>query len=363
MSSKLSESRVTRENSDLPDTAHYPFVSIIVPCLNEEAFIAGCLDSLAANDYPKERVEVLCVDGMSADRTQDIIHEYAARYPWIKLLLNPAKSIPAALNVGIRASQGEVILRCIAHALYERDHVSRSVLSLDRYKADNVGGLWVIRPRKNTVVGRAISTALADLFGAGNAHYRLGVKQPRWVDLAFPGCSRRELFERTGLFNENLERSEDVGFARRLRAIGARTLLVPEIVTYYYARSGLWEFAKHNFLNGIWVTYPLKFVRSPFSWRHWVPLAFVSGPLLLLISSLFFPAAWQVLLLLAGLYLLINLGFSVRAAARRSDASILLVLPLTFFLLHVPYGLGSLWGLLKVLPTRQFWAVRLREPL
>src|SRR5207248_10054704 len=94
-----------------PATPRVPSVSVIVPCRNEERYIARCLDSIAATDYPRERLEVLAVDGVSEDRTRAIVADYGARYPFIRLLDNPGRIPPTAVNTGIRAEIGRASCR------------------------------------------------------------------------------------------------------------------------------------------------------------------------------------------------------------------------------------------------------------
>jgi glycosyltransferase involved in cell wall biosynthesis len=338
----------------------YPFVSIILPCFNSEEFIGGSLDSIVANDYPKHYLEVLCVDGMSNDSTRTIVADYSNRYPWIRLIDNPKRIIPAALNMGIQASLGDVIIRTIAHCVWNSKYVSSCVRFLNEYKADNVGGVWMVLPRRPTVFGKAIALALTHRFGAGNAHYKTGrLSSPRWADVVGIGCSKRQVFDRIGLFNEDLERSEDVEFNDRLRRNGGKTLLVPGIISHYYARSKLGEFTRHNALNGYWVTYPLKFVRNPFSWRHWAPLAFVSVLISLALLSLIVPKALLLVGAILAVYLCVSGIGGAEIGIKQKDARYLAVMPVVFASLHFPYGLGSLGGLAAALCSKRFWLTRL----
>src|SRR5215469_6319422 len=87
-----------------------PFVSVLVPCWNEDKNISKCLDSIVANDYPKDRMEILVIDGMSGDRTQQIVKEYAEHHPLVRLVDNPQRHFPAAMNVGIRSARGDIIV-------------------------------------------------------------------------------------------------------------------------------------------------------------------------------------------------------------------------------------------------------------
>ncbi|HJQ66574.1 MAG TPA: glycosyltransferase, partial [Gemmatimonadales bacterium] len=108
-----------------------PMVSIVVPCRNEEHYIAECLDSILACDYPRERLEVLVVDGMSDDGTRRVLAEYAVKHPLIHVLDNPRRITPVALNTAIRAARGDVIVRMDAHVVYPKNYVSRLVAALD----------------------------------------------------------------------------------------------------------------------------------------------------------------------------------------------------------------------------------------
>lgn len=176
-------------------------VSIIIPCRNEEKFIDKCLDSIIAQDYPKDKLEVLVVDGMSEDGTRSITRDYVQNYPFIKVLDNSKKAIPFAMNIGIRFAKGDIIMKMDAHTTYKKDYVSNCVKYLDKYKADNVGGILKMIPRDSTVIARAIVLSFSCPFGVGNSYFRAGCERPKWVDTVAFGCYRREVFEKFGLYN------------------------------------------------------------------------------------------------------------------------------------------------------------------
>jgi glycosyltransferase involved in cell wall biosynthesis len=333
-----------------------PFISIIIPCRNEEKFIGSCLDSIIANDYPKESLEVLVVDGMSEDGTQVVIENYSKKYPWIRLINNPEKITPIALNKGIGNSKGEIIIWMSAHNQYERNYISRSVEGLNKYGADNVGGIMRTVPRIDNFTGRAIVASLSHRFGVGNSYFRVRTDGPKWVDTVFGGCYRREVFNRVGLFNENLVRGQDMEFNLRLKKAGGKTLLVPDIVSYYHARSDLKSFWKHNFTNGVWAILPLLYSPiMPVSLRHLVPLIFVISLLVTAaLGLLWMPFFWLFLTIL-GSYVLVSLAASFQIAWRERDPRYLILMPFVFGMLHFGYGLGSLWGVFKIFGTAQFW--------
>lgn len=335
---------------------HLPLVSIIIPCRNEKKYIGGCLDSIIANDYSKENLEMLVIDGMSEDGTRAVIESYFRQYPWIRLIENPKKITPVALNIGITQARGEIILWMSAHNLYEKDYISRSVESLLRYGADNVGGIMKTLPRIGNFTAQTIVTSLSHRFGVGNSYFRVQTDEPKWVDTVFGGCYRKGVFDRVGLFNENLVRGQDMEFNLRLKKAGGKTLLVPNIVSYYYARSDLKSFWKHNWANGVWAILPFLYSPiMPVSWRHLVPLTFVTG----LLGSALLGFAWTpfffLFLIILGSYGLANLGASLQIALEKRNIRYFIAMPFVFASLHFPYGLGSLWGLLKVLSSRLIW--------
>ncbi len=309
-----------------------PSVSIIIPCRNEEKYIGKCLDSILSQNYPKDKIEVLVIDGMSEDKSKEIIKNYSVKVPFIKLLENPKKFTNFAFNIGIKESKSEVIMIMGAHADYKKDYISKCVKYLKEYDADNVGGVMKTLPSKDTIFAKAIAICLSHFFGAGGAYFRTGSKEIRLVDTVFGGCYKKEVFDKVGLFNENLLRSQDMEFNLRLKKEGGKIFLAPDIIFYYYPSATLKEFYSHNFEDGIWAILPLKFSKMPLKLRHYIPLIFV----LSLPSSI-----W--------LYIPLTLYFSAKIAIKEKDLRYLFVMPLVFAVRHFGYGLGSIFGLIKLI--------------
>lgn len=338
-------------------------LSILVPCRNEGDFIGPCLDSILANDYPVDRFEILVLDGMSEDATRDIVRRYAQKYPNLKLVDNPQKTTPFALNLGIRLSRAEVLMRMDAHSVYAKSYIRKCVQALDHYSADCVGGIWKVVPRTRTLFGLGVPQALSHPFGVGNAQYRyVEGGEPRWVDTVPYFCMRKSRLIELGLFNEKLMHGQDMEFSLRLQQAGGRILLLPGVVSHYYARSDARSFGWHNWRNGVWALVPFAHSNIiPVAWRHLVPLVFVGSILGALVLGYWMP---QLLWVAAGLLLsygLVALAASVQIALREHDIRYVFVMPVVFVLLHVPYGLGSIWGLLQLLVERKFWGKLMRR--
>lgn len=337
---------------------NFPIVSIIIPCRNEERFIGKCLDSIIANDYPKNKLEVLFVDGMSEDNTREIIRGYTQRYPFIRFVDNPKRGIPFAMNIGIREAKGEILMKVDAHSTYPKDYISSCVQYLFEYQADNVGGILRIVPRENATVAKCIADALAHPFASGNAYVKVGAKEPMWADSAAFGCYRREVFDKIGLFNEELAGSEDMDFNRRLRESGGKILLVPDIVINYYADSNLKAFWRHNFSDGVWATYVLKFGSKAFSLRHLVPLAFILSVVGSAVLSAILPPFRWLFVSVTGAYVVANLGASLHLAIQKRCLSYLWAAPIVFAIRQIAYGLGALLGLILVIVPGKHWKGR-----
>lgn len=324
-------------------------VSIIIPSRNEEKFIGKCLNSIVTQDYPKENLEVLVVDGMSEDKTKEIVKDYSQKYSFIKLLDNPNKITPFAMNIGIKNSKGDIIMKIDAHSVYQKDYISKCLENLQKYKADNVGGILKTLPAKNTLIAKAIALSLSSFFGAGNSYFRTGLKEAKEADTVAFGCYKREVFDKIGLYNENLARSQDMELNVRLKKAGGKIMLCPDIAAIYYPKDNLKDFFWHNFQDGFWAVYPLKFVKIPFSIRHYIPLIFASALFFSFILS-FFSEFFRVLFwLIIYIYFLVNAYFSYKISKREREAKFLFLLPLVFSLRHFGYGLGSLWGFAKII--------------
>jgi len=345
-------------STELEPTEALPFVTVVVPCRNEEKHIRRCLESILANDYPKERMEILVLDGMSEDKTREIVAGYADRFPCIRLVDNPQKHIPVAMNIGIGEARGERILKMDAHSTYQAEYISRCVHYQDAYGAENAGGVWKMVPGADTATARAIVLGLGHRFGSGNANVKVGVEKPTWSDTAAFGCFKKELFERIGMYDEKLLSSSDLDLNQRIQAAGGRILVVPDVVISYMADANLRALRRHVFADGVWVSYVLKFGKRAFSWRHWVPAVFVLG----LAGALALGAVnrWflWVGLGVAGVYATVSLVVSLQIAARERDPRYAVLLPMVFAVRHFVHGIGTLFGMALVVLPGEHWKSR-----
>ena len=188
------------------------YVSIIIPCRNEESFIENVLKDIYNQDYPQNLFEVLIIDGMSTDNTTTIIQSFQQKYSSLKLFSNINKTVPYALNKGIKESIGSIIVRLDAHCRYPTNYISYLVKNLIELDAGNVGVAVISKPRTKSIKATAIAASMSSVFGIGNSDFRTGTKKIQKTDTVPFGCFKRSVFEKIGLFDVELIRNQDDEF-------------------------------------------------------------------------------------------------------------------------------------------------------
>lgn len=323
-------------------------VSVIIPCRNEEGTIRLLLDALLKQSFPREAMEVIIADGMSTDRTRDVIADFQASHPDLRLRVtdNPKRNIPAAVNAGIRSAEGELLLRLDAHSMPHEEYIERCYAALMQGTADVVGGVWDIQAQEETWIARAIAAAAAHPLAVGDAQYRHG-KQAGFVDTVPFGAFKRELVQRVGLYDESLLTNEDYEFNTRVRQSGGKIWLDPQIRCVYFSRRNLKELASQYWRYGFWKAQMLKRYPGSLRLRQALPPLFVLGMALLLVLGLFWLPGLYVFLGAAVLYLAVLIGAGIQLAAHKKDTALTVGFPLAAATMHFCWGAGLLAGLIS----------------
>jgi len=328
-------------------------LTIICPIYNEEKYIARCIESIMQQDYPKDDLEVLFVDGMSKDRTREIIASYLPQCPYLRVLDNPQQIVPPAMNIGIREAKGDIIIRLDAHAFFPVNYFSELVKNLVELKADNVGGVCRTLPVSDTVVCKSIANVLSSSFGMGNSHFRVGAKDVMEVDTVPFGCFHRELFDRIGYFDEELIRNQDDEFNGRIIKNGGKIYLLPQLVIDYFARDTIGKVYKMFYQYGLFKPLVNKKLGSPATIRQFFPLVFVLG---LIVGPFFgFVSPWFLVSYAGVLFAYFGIAtmFSLRDTKNLKQ---ILIQDWTYFVVHFAYGWGYINGLWKLLTHKSFAA-------
>lgn len=326
-------------------------VSVVIPCYNEERFIGKALGNLA-DQYQKDLYEIIVVDGLSEDRTRVVIEDFKRTRPElsIRVLDNPARKIPVALNLGVAAAQGEIIARMDAHAVPSKGYVRRCVAVLDESGAGVVGMPCRVQPATNSLMARAIAAAVSHPFGIGDAKYRLSestlAQEP--VDTVAFACFRKSLWQQLGGFDENLIANEDYDFNYRVRLQGQTVLLDRSEHCDYFARSTLKELASQYRRYGGWKARMLLMHPLSLKLRHLIAPAFVMSVISLGIAGIWWQPLWAVLALEVASYLCLGLFFGRQISIKIGGGlRMVAILPIVFLTIHCTWGMSFLIGLVR----------------
>lgn len=329
-----------------------PWVSVVMPVRNEAAHIRASLGAVLAQDYPRDRFEVLVADGRSDDGTRATIQAMAAEHPNLFLVDNPGRVVAPGLNSALRQARGEIIVRVDGHCEIAPDYLRRAVETLQNHRSDGVGCVGgPIETIGREPVSQAIAVAMSSPFGVGGSAFRMADAEShgaRIVDtVAFPGWTR-EALERVGLFDEELVRNQDDEHNYRLRKAGIKVMLDPALASRYYSRSSLRHLLRQYFQYGFWKVRVLQKHPRQMKARQFAPPLLAAALLAGLLASPFSAVGRWFLAGTMASYLFANLLASLLTAARRGWRH-LPVLPAAFVALHLGYGSGFLLGLLRFL--------------
>jgi len=340
----------------------HPKISIIIPVRNEHNYIKDCVMQFVYQTYPKDKLEVLVLDGMSEDGTREIVtreSEIVNRKFGIiiKLLDNPKGQRASGLNIGIRNARGDVIIRIDVRTVIPPDYVEKCVRMLRETGADNVGGVQkpIMVQSAGLLTQEAIGLALSHPFGVGNAQFRLG-KKSGYVDTVYLGCFRREIFDKVGLFDEkSAVISEDSDINQRIRDAGGRVYLNKDIVAYYYVRDNFKDLWKLYFRYGGAKAGNLIKNKKLTAWRQLVPPTFLMVIVFLALLSVFSSYFLYLLLTILGTYTLADLLVSTYLCVRHKKLSLLLRLFITFSIMHFSWAFGFFSRLLQRPKSGEYW--------
>ena len=323
-------------------------VSIIVPCYNEEKTIQQVLEGFLSQSYPRQYMEVIIADGLSTDGTRREIDAFTRDHDdlSITVLDNPKRIIPAALNLALQATRGDIILRFDGHSIPYPDYVENCVHDLEAGLGEVVGGTWEIRPGAGTWIAHSIAAAAAHPLGVGDALYRHSDK-PAYVDTVPFGAFKKELLASVGYYDESLMVNEDYEFNTRVRDHAGRIWMNPAIRSIYFARSTWKGLVTQYWRYGFWKFHMLKRYPHSLRWRQALPPLFVLSILSLLILGCFFKTFFIILGLEVLLYSAIMLGAGVLSAWKKHDGRLIPGLPISILSMHLAWGSGFLWGIIN----------------
>ncbi len=321
-----------------------PFVTIIMPIRNEADYIERSIRSVLDNDYPARKMEILVIDGMSDDGTREIVTRLSKVDSRIRMLDNPKLITPSAMNIGIKAAQGDLFIRVDGHVEIPADFIAKSIRCLHEHPEAWIAGGY-IKTVADSFTGKAIAAAMRSPIGVGNSRFRLGDYEG-WVDTLAFGAHHKWVLDKIGYFDEELVRNQDDEFNLRTILAGGKIWMSKSIQSTYFSRGSLHKLWKQYFQYGFWRIRTLQKHKRPASFRQLVPMFFILSLLLPALIGFIWKPFWILLVIEAALYVL-ALVVGALDVGRKSGWQYTPLSPVVFAVLHFAYGLGSLWGIVR----------------
>ena len=331
-------------------------VSFIVIAYNEERALPDLLADIAAQTYPKDKMEIVLVDSASTDNTKAIMQAFAKAqtgYIRVQVLDNPKKKLPCGWNVALDHLSCEIVLRVDAHARIPQDFVEKNVKTIESGE-DVCGGKVENYSTNQTQWNKLLNGAESSMFGGSFAKFRRAESSGYVSTLAF-AAYKKEVFDNVGKYNENLFRTEDNEMHYRMKRKGYRFFYDPTIVSSRETRTSLRRLVKQKYGNGYWIGLTMGVCPKCFSLYHFIPLCFVLGILATTVLAVL--GVWQLAALMWGAYALFAVANTVLSQIADGFNGFAFLMPFLFLILHISYGVGTLWGLIKM----PFWLRKIKR--
>ncbi|MBF1709309.1 MAG: glycosyltransferase family 2 protein [Streptococcus sp.] len=316
-------------------------VSIIITARNEEKYLPMLFEDILNQTYPLQNIEVVLMDSNSTDNTRKLMEEFKNNNESlsVQIVTNERQIQAAGFNEGVKHATGDVVLKIDAHSRIPQDFVQKNVNEI-------IAGAFVCGGNRPTVVdsdddfSKTLHIVEESALGSSIANYRKS-NVKRKVNSIFHGMYRKEVFEKVGLADERLLRTEDNEFHYRVRKAGYDIIFNPEIESYQYIRPTFTKMIQQKFANGYWIGLTSHICRDCLSLFHFGPGVFVAT---LLILMMFTPISFIPLLTVFGLYILAVLGLSIFEISKQKYNHTLLLIPFIMIAVHFAYGIGTIKG-------------------
>ena len=316
-------------------------VSIIITARNEEKYLPMLFEDILNQTYPLQNIEVVLMDSNSTDNTRLVMEEFKKNNETlsVQIVTNERQIQAAGFNEGVKHATGDVVLKIDAHSRIPEDFVQKNVNEI-------IAGAYVCGGNRPTVVdsdddfSKTLHIVEESALGSSIANYRKS-NVKRKVDSIFHGMYRKEVFDKVGLADERLLRTEDNEFHYRVRKAGYDIIFNPEIESYQYIRPTFTKMIQQKFANGSWIGLTSHICRDCLSLFHFGPGVFVATLLVLMMLT---PISFAPLLTVFGLYLLAVLGLSIFEISKQKYNHTLLLIPFIMIAVHFAYGIGTIKG-------------------
>ena len=316
-------------------------VSIIITARNEEKYLPMLFEDILNQTFPLQNIEVVLMDSNSTDNTRLVMEEFKKNNEIlsVQIVTNERQIQAAGFNEGVKHATGDVVLKIDAHSRIPADFVQKNVDEI-------LAGAYVCGGNRPTVVDSAddfsktLHIVEESALGSSIANYRKSDVK-RKVNSIFHGMYRKEVFDKVGLADERLLRTEDNEFHYRVRKAGYDIIFNPEIESYQYIRPTFTKMIQQKFANGYWIGLTSHVCRDCLSLFHFGPGVFVATLLVLMMLTL---VSFVPLLTVVFLYLWAVLGVSIFEISKQKFNPTLLLIPFIMIAIHFAYGVGTIKG-------------------
>jgi len=317
-------------------------VTIIIPCRNEKNYILKSIEGAFNLDYPRDKLEILVVDGMSDDGTRELISEL--NYPNVKVLDNINKTTPYAFNIGIKNSSSEYVMILGARSFISSNYISEAITIMEANPQIYAVGNGRTEYIYATEIGKAIATATNSKMAIGPNNIRNIDKSGYVQDVENP-LFRKTIFDVIGYFDEELTRNQDDDFTFRIKKAGLKVYASDKISCRYQGRETYSNLFKQYFQYGYFKVYVNKKHKTVTTFRQLVPPIFV---LFVLLGFPFFYFIGVVSLFWSILFIYVFLAFSesIRLSGSLKE---FFQIQYAFYNFHFGYGFGYLRGIFHFL--------------
>jgi succinoglycan biosynthesis protein ExoA len=325
-------------------------LSVVMPCRNESQHIAACVRSILGQERPPGGIEVIVVDGVSDDGTREILETLAKEYPELRVVDNPRRITPCAMNEGIREARGQYIAILGAHCQYASDYLSTCVALLHEHpEVCCVGGPAVSTGKG--LFGQAVAAAMSHPVGIGNAKHRYPTYEGYAEGACYP-VFRREVFEKVGFYDEMLVRNQDDELNYRLAKHGEKIFISPRARYSYFIRETPSRLFRQYFEYGYWRVAVLRKHRIPASLRQIVPPLFMGIMVTSVIVGLSLPGWWRLTAAaIPMLYAVTLLSVGITQSGK-TGWRVALLFPVAAAIMHVAYAMGFVRAMMKKATNR-----------
>jgi len=337
-------------------------ISVLIPVRNEELFLESLLKSVTGFIIPDySEIEVWIIDGMSSDKSLDIVRKFQKKFKFIKIFENSGVFQAHGLNSVLGSLECEWVLRLDAHTNYPSDYLLKCYQTAKLRKSDNCGGVINTYPGNNSYSASIVQAITTHKFGVGNSGFRTNLSEGL-VDTVPFGFFKKEVFKKIGVFDERLIRAQDYEFNKRITQAGGAIWINPNIVANYYNQSSMGAFLKKQFFKEApYNAYMWYLAPYTFAYRHAITGVFSAGIILGLVLSILFKWIYFTFITIMALYFVLAVISAYQQAKRYKMWTHVFILPWSFFLYHFIHGVGVLKGILLLL-LRKAPVQKIKEP-